>query len=585
MKFKATKLIPIVLAVAMCGSMAAGCTKKNDDPPHTHAYSYTDKDDANHTKTCTGCDDVNETEAHVYDNAQDTTCNLCGHVRTITPADPSGDTGDTFDGKIYVVGDSTVCSFNDNYYIPRYGYGTQLAEYLNVTSDQIVNLALSGRSSKSFLTEANYTTLTTSIADGDYLIIGFGHNDEKSDEDARYTDANGTKDAETTTNGTSFAYTLYQNYIKMATDKGATPILCTPIVRYDANGNYTGAKIHNTTDSDKNGKGGDYVKAIKDLGEATDTVVVDLTTLTKTVYEADNAEAAYFHAYTTYEGDLPDATPAGRDDTHINKYGAKMVAYQFANAIKSSDSDLKQYVKSGITAPTKAADYPDAINAAFVKPDYTPFDPSSYEANELGGGWYKTVMGDAGGADKIPTYTVTKDASNKFTVGNAVANGKFASGSDGFAAAFMQINKADNLNITATVKVIECEKANNQSGFGIMLRDDILVDTHDNTEKSNYTAAGILHTKATIFSRENGTLKNGEAASTVAAGSEFNLQLTRTGQTVVCKVGNVEKTFTDFDFFARDNDYMYLCLFANRGFVVEFTNVVVTIDAGAAQGA
>lgn len=58
--------------------------------------------------------------------------------------------------------------------------------------------------------------------------------------------------------------------------------------------------------------------------------VIDLTSLTKAVYEADNDAAQYFHAHTTYEGTEPNETPAGRDDTHINKYGAKMVAYQFA---------------------------------------------------------------------------------------------------------------------------------------------------------------------------------------------------------------------------------------------------------------
>ena len=32
---------------------------------------------------------------------------------------------------LWVVGDSTVCSFTDDYYLPRYGYGTQLKEYLS----------------------------------------------------------------------------------------------------------------------------------------------------------------------------------------------------------------------------------------------------------------------------------------------------------------------------------------------------------------------------------------------------------------------------------------------------------------------
>ena len=34
---------------------------------------------------------------------------------------------------LWLVGDSTVCSFNDSYYYPRYGYGTQIVAYLDTT--------------------------------------------------------------------------------------------------------------------------------------------------------------------------------------------------------------------------------------------------------------------------------------------------------------------------------------------------------------------------------------------------------------------------------------------------------------------
>ena len=46
---------------------------------------------------------------------------------------------------LWVVGDSTLSSFEDKYYLPRYGYGTKLQEYLD---DEIIvkNIALSGRS-------------------------------------------------------------------------------------------------------------------------------------------------------------------------------------------------------------------------------------------------------------------------------------------------------------------------------------------------------------------------------------------------------------------------------------------------------
>mgnify|MGYP003523179039 FL=1 len=46
---------------------------------------------------------------------------------------------------LWVVGDSTLSSFDDKYYYPRYGYGTKLGCYLN-SKVQVNNLALSGRS-------------------------------------------------------------------------------------------------------------------------------------------------------------------------------------------------------------------------------------------------------------------------------------------------------------------------------------------------------------------------------------------------------------------------------------------------------
>ena len=53
---------------------------------------------------------------------------------------------------LWVVGDSTLSSFDDKYYYPRYGYGTRLSCYLN-DKVNVENLALSGRSSLSFTRE------------------------------------------------------------------------------------------------------------------------------------------------------------------------------------------------------------------------------------------------------------------------------------------------------------------------------------------------------------------------------------------------------------------------------------------------
>lgn len=510
------------------------------------------------------------------------------------PGEQGGDTSTPLaEGKkIYLVGDSTVCSFSDNYYLPRYGYGTQLYNYVNCESGQIVNLALSGRSSKSFLTESEYSTLKNGISSGDYLIIGFGHNDEKSAEPERFTDPNAPHTQATTAKGDSFRYVLYENYVKLAKDAGATPILCTPITRYDASGSYTGSKVHVTAD-------GNYPEAIKTLGAATDTTVIDLTALSVAEYKKDNAAAANYHAHTTYAGEshtplTGTETPDGRDDTHINKYGAKMVAYQFANAIKSTENPLKAHVKTDSVAPTKDADYADAIKTDYEKPTYEPFDASQHEssilATEGGVNWYKTVMGDVGGNDKVTNFS-SSYSEGTFTISNTTGHGKFASGSDGFGAAFVQIDAKKNFTASATVTVKSLNTGvSNQSGFGLMLRDDILIDTHSSTESSNYVVAGALASGGgAIFSRESASLKkNGNNTTVVAADSTYTVSIERIGQTVNVSFADgtntYTKTYTDFDFVAVDNDYMYLCLVANRGLVCEFSNVQFEIT-GDSQGA
>ena len=61
-------------------------------PAHEHSYGDWSKDSTNHWHECTDAACPNQSEsikdkaAHVYDDDADTTCNVCGYVRTVTPA-------------------------------------------------------------------------------------------------------------------------------------------------------------------------------------------------------------------------------------------------------------------------------------------------------------------------------------------------------------------------------------------------------------------------------------------------------------------------------------------------------------------
>ncbi len=273
--------------------------------------------------------------------------------------------------KVYMVGDSTVCNYQNDTSLafPRNGYGMWLGKYLNENAT-VVNLALSGRSSKSFLQESNYTTLKNSIAKGDYLIIGFGHNDEKADDNTRYTNPTGDVNDQT-----SFQYYLYTYYVKLALDAGAHPILCTPIVRRHTENNYAGSSGHVTN-------GGDYAQAIVDLGAKYNVPVINLRDLTKELYLSLSADqTAKLHATTG-------KVETNIDNTHLNSYGAAQVAYMLASALTTSTSGLAGYVdESKLVAPV----YEDVIlKNEFDQPE--PGDTTVY------GKWEITSYGTYGQA-------------------------------------------------------------------------------------------------------------------------------------------------------------------------------------------
>ena len=490
------------------------------------------------------------------------------------------------DKKIYVVGDSTVSSFNDNYYLPRYGYGTQLFNYFDLeNSNQIVNLALSGRSSLSFFSESNYTTLKNGIGEGDYLIIGFGHNDEKYDDSSRFTDPNPDYKTATTSGGKpSFQYTLYEKYVKLAKDKGATPILCTPIVRWSKDGVYSGSVAHVVSGY------GDYAAAIKKLGTDTQTAVVDLTKLTADYYTAHNDDAKYFHAFTTYSGTKPNETPDGMDTTHINLYGAKMISYWFASNLPTG-CPLKAHVKENIAAPTYETDFAAAKNTGYTKPDYKGFNPAEHSSRKVdtigGADWYHTAMGTLGG-NKAGSYGFAKD-NGKYTI-TADGGSKFAATQDGFGAIFTQIDITKNFTVSAKAKVTGApDTVNDQNAFGIMLRDDIYIDINDGTIASNFVSASVTGKGNANMSRidDKAALAYGGSVS-YAKDTEYEITLTRLGQVVTATIkkgaSTVTTKYTDTSFVGVDNNYFYLCLFANRGLTVEFSDVSFEIT-GDAQGA
>ena len=73
----------------VCGYVLETGTIPATGTSHTHSYDGSWKFDAdNHWRECS-CGEKTDVANHAYDGEQDTTCNVCGHVRTVTPTSHS----------------------------------------------------------------------------------------------------------------------------------------------------------------------------------------------------------------------------------------------------------------------------------------------------------------------------------------------------------------------------------------------------------------------------------------------------------------------------------------------------------------
>jgi len=210
------------------------------------------------------------------------------------PAAPDVPAGEL---SLRIAGDSTAAIFPAT--DPRVGWGA-VAQQFFLAMVKVADSAASGRSSKSFIDEGLWSAMKTQIKAGDYVFIGFGHNDEKTADPLRYTDP----------------ATTYREYLKTyvceARNLGAIPVLLTPISRRS----FAGTMISPTH--------GAYPAAVLAVGAETSTPVIDMTERTRVWLEAlgPTDSVPYF---------------APGDNTHLSAMGAPEVAKLVVSGIK----DLK----------------------------------------------------------------------------------------------------------------------------------------------------------------------------------------------------------------------------------------------------
>lgn len=216
---------------------------------------------------------------------------------------------------IHTIGDSTMESKpEDTESNPNGQRGwAQMLQQFVINGATVNNRSKSGTSSKSFYEakddNGNYrfwATVKPQIKEGDYIIIQFGHNDEKDNGD----------EGEIGTNPWQ-SYTEYlTKYVTEARALGATPILFTPIVRnyFESDGKTITARGAHNIGTGSDGKDIDYVAAMKKVAEDMSCLLVDHTALTKKVCEEYGKSKSTELIYNVGDG------------THLGEYGATLYA-------------------------------------------------------------------------------------------------------------------------------------------------------------------------------------------------------------------------------------------------------------------
>lgn len=142
---------------------------------------------------------------------------------------------------LFLVGDSTVRNGRGDGAGGQWGWGEPLTAFFDTSKINVVNRAIGGRSSRTYITEGQWEDTLALMKAGDFVLIQFGHNDSGPLDDtsrARGTlpgVGEETKEIDnpiTKKHEVVHTYGWYlRKYISDTIAKGATPVLCSPIPR------------------------------------------------------------------------------------------------------------------------------------------------------------------------------------------------------------------------------------------------------------------------------------------------------------------------------------------------------------------
>jgi lysophospholipase L1-like esterase len=142
---------------------------------------------------------------------------------------------------LFLVGDSTVRNGHGDGANGQWGWGEPLVDFFDSAKINVVNRAIGGRSSRTYITEGHWQEVLDRLKPGDFILLQFGHNDSGPlDDTARARGtlpgiSDETREIENPIlkkHETVHTYGWYmRQYVRQARAKGATIIVCSLIPR------------------------------------------------------------------------------------------------------------------------------------------------------------------------------------------------------------------------------------------------------------------------------------------------------------------------------------------------------------------
>ncbi|MGB8358969.1 MAG: rhamnogalacturonan acetylesterase [Bacteroidales bacterium] len=230
--------------------------------------------------------------------------------------------------KVWIIGDSTVADYSlePDYQAKRYpmmGWGQVFQSFMSsdslllvrqiIKSDSVIvdDRARGGRSTRSFFEEGRWSEIYRSLKPGDVVMIQFGHNDASVSKGERYTSLPGYKE-------------FLRLFVNQSREKGAIPILITPVAR---NYPWENGKLGNTH--------GDYPAGMKSVAEELGVYFIDLNSLSMDFFTEKGQDYVTTTYFMNFPAGLYEGYPEGsKDNTHFQPAGATAVASLVFNAMK-----------------------------------------------------------------------------------------------------------------------------------------------------------------------------------------------------------------------------------------------------------